>query len=280
MSTIYTNGIGGTLGDTLTTCKPLYAKGNVWYVDYASGADGTSPAGRERGRPLKTLAYALANAGQGDIVVLLATHDETVTSALSISDNGLTLVGESSSASGPTATLRNGVTSANMLETSTANVSIRGVKFAAPTSATSYGTLVIQNPGCTIVDCVFEVNGNNNASAVQLLSGATDVEFRDCTFTSTATSATDLPYPALKSTITTASMRMDDCVFDGGDYGFADASSQNYAMDISSTTWASLRVNRVELTNGADISAFSTFVGSISVSSSDGSARVYFREPS
>ena len=64
-------------------------------MDSATGSDAASPAGKDRIKPLATLAQACTNAATGDIIVCLAGHAETLTSGQTFSTaNILVLLAE------------------------------------------------------------------------------------------------------------------------------------------------------------------------------------------
>src|SRR5688572_8640882 len=80
----FPSGIGASTGDSLLTAANLHITGDVWYVDSATGVDGAS-LGKQRLAPLDTLAQAVTNASDGDAIVFLAGHTETLTAVQTIS---------------------------------------------------------------------------------------------------------------------------------------------------------------------------------------------------
>ncbi|MEY4931756.1 MAG: hypothetical protein RLZZ403_76, partial [Pseudomonadota bacterium] len=103
MTISYPNGIGGSTGDSLALAKPLMMSGSVWYVDSATGTDAAGSAGKDRSKPLATLATAVSNASDDDIIVFFDGHEETLTSAQTLGKR-LSLIGEGSDAGVPTVT--------------------------------------------------------------------------------------------------------------------------------------------------------------------------------
>ena len=106
MSNFLQNGCGESTGDELCTSRPLLlpTSNSVWYVNSATGTDAVSPAGKNREKPLATLAQAITNAQANDIIVLMDGHAESTTSFMTLSTAGVKIVGAGSSGGIPTVT--------------------------------------------------------------------------------------------------------------------------------------------------------------------------------
>ena len=172
--------------DRLTT-------GEVWFVD--SGATNTSDGnlGDSPQRPLATLNGAMtrATASNGDMVVLMPGHAETVTSATShvISKAGLTIVGVGIGSNRPTFTFD---ATSSSFEMDSANTILENVLFIAGISAVVVGVnvdadnIAIRNcewnfsttgfdfvimadvdgvTSCTIEDCIFRAEAGTAGAA-------------------------------------------------------------------------------------------------------------------
>lgn len=263
----YPNGIGATLGDSLVTTGPLYMSGDVWYVDSESGADGSSPAGLNREAPLATLAQAVSNAANGDIIVLLSTHDEAISSTV-IVNKSVTIVGEGSSGGNPTAKLTNDQGAASMILATAASVRLRNIWIMENAQACSAARITSSGAQFEMTDCYVECGGNDDAAAV-LLNGAR-ATFRGCTFISTAATVAAQPYGAVRDNATPLEdVTFVDCVFSDGAVGFSDHYALRFTNDATR-----LRGERVSLLLGADVDFTASSTGYFQVSSSSGGARV------
>lgn len=266
------NGIGQSTGDSLATCAPLEVNGNVWYVNAnASGAtDAVSPAGRSELRPLATLSQALTNASNGDVIVLMDGHTETLTGALTISKN-VCIVGGGSSSGVPTVTFTNNQAAAVMFTVSGNGLQeFRNIKFAANAQACSSARVNVTNTGVfKMVGCYFQCGATDTGPALNIAASALNVHLKDCTFISTATSAASRPESAFKTATALTTLLMDGVVFDGGTVGF----SNTYAMVVGAAVTA-LAAENISLLRGADVSMFETAVGYFAPTTVTGGSRV------
>lgn len=277
---VHQNGIASTTGPLLATCKPLCVYGNIWFVDSASGVDAVSPAGKERVRPLATLQQAVTNSADGDIIVLLSTHDETVSTTIS-TNKDLTIVGDGLDSDGyASPTLRIGSSTADMLAPGSARFAVIGVRFM-PCSSASTASYIVPN-ACKqihIEDCYFEMNGNNDDYGIKTDTSVRLVlTIKNTTFKSTATSHTDRPYPAVysgdSSGLPGSVTRITGSTFDGGTVGFANAAGTQIAYQAL----GGLTVHRItgtDFLNGADLGFLTSPVGYVSVTTASGSMRIY-----
>lgn len=261
MTTSLIDGIGAILGDRLALESPLIISGNVWYVLYSTGVDAASPAGRERLKPLKTLAQAVTNAAAGDIIVLLAGHAETLTAAQSLA-KALTIIGEGTAGAASTATFTRNAAAASLFTCSIAGVEIRNVTFAASSQSTATARIVVSAGPCRFSGCYFQGNANDIGSWVSLTAGS--VRFDGCTFVST--SITTPPEEAIGSATAISDVEITDCVFDGGTVGFANG----YAIENITNAITRLRMEGVSLLRGADIALLSTTTGYVNVTATGG----------
>lgn len=269
MANIYPNGIGGTLGDALATCRPLYFTGVVWYVDSATGFDAVSPAGRNRERPLATLAQALTNASNDDIIVFLSGHHETLTSKQTVSKR-LTLVGEGSAAGVPTVVFtRSADFTGISLEAALSE--IRNVKFAQSTVAgvTTSPSLSVGATDITIEGCYIEC-GAHDALGLALGSGTDRMRIRNTTIISTATSSSAQPATGANSFGAIADMVWDGLVVSAGTVGF----SNYFAVDCSAAALTRLKGINVSLLLGADVNLHASSTGRLNIQTASGGSRV------
>lgn len=268
-NTVYSNGIGGTTGDDLTLASPLITSGNIWYVDSATGTDAASPAGRNREKPLDTLAQAVTNAADDDIIVLLDGHSETLTAAQAVTKR-LTIVGEGSSSGVPTVTLTNNQAAASLLTLSGTNIQIRNIKFAANSQTCATARIVTSAAKPTFIGCYFQCGATDTGPAVLLDTGTTHPTFEDCTFISTGTVVSAQPESALKSGAAIADLIMKDCVFSAGTVGF----SNYYAIDFSTAACTRMVVENLSLLLGADMLLHANSTGYINPQTVTGGSRI------
>jgi hypothetical protein len=249
-------GIGESLGDDLLINGPLVHTGQVWWVNSATGSDAASPRGLERHRPLATLQQAVTNASNGDIIVLMDGHTETIASTVTISER-LTIVGSGSSSGIPTARL--GVTGDRvMLDITGDRVELRNIRFnARSTAGEPPAKVAVTGDGFRMRGCYLEA-GNNDSGAVSLYLGGDYPEIRSTTFISTASAVATAPGPAISPEVQVGCY-IEDCVFDGGTVGWA----SGYAIEQNglNTATTDFRAQNITLTRGSDVRLISTTTG-------------------
>ena len=185
----------------------------------------------------------------------------------------------------PTVELTLGGTDVDMFRTNSAYLSIQGIKFKPPAAA-STGSYIAPNSEqagmiLNIVDCHFELNGNNDDYAIRTQTSACHLSITGTTFESTSTSGA--PYPAVYDANTStggSTLYVDDCTFDGGATGFADAAGESWALDGSDAGANVYRVTNSDFLNGADIAARYPVLGFIAATEASGSMRVVVVPPS
>lgn len=261
---IYFSGIGGTAGATLATISPLYASGTVWYVHSASGTDAVSPRGKDRSRPLATLAQAITNASAGDIIVCLSGHSQTLTAIQTISLAGLTILGEGSGSNRPTFT-RNA--NDELFDITGAGVWLDNLYFPASSTSTALGKVRTAAAGTQVTNCLFEAGANDTGPQLETVTGASAVRVYSTTFTSTST--TSAPLSGIQVTNALSDMTLDTVVFDGGTVGWSD-----YAAIQGLGAITRLRAVNIDLLNDSDISLATGSTGYIHTRNKSGSARV------
>lgn len=249
MSIIYGNGIGDTLGDQLATCRPLYTSGSVWYVSSAIGVDAGSPAGKNREKPLATLAQAITNAADNDIISLLSGHTETTTAGYTVNKK-LTIVGSGSSGGKPTVKLNMNLVAGTLMTVSATNVELRNIWF--PTSASvNSNRIVVSAALFRMKGCYVECGPNDN-HGVSLAAGADSARFVNSTFISVATSITLQALGGLQLAATVNDLELDGMVFSSGTVGFSNG-GVSYAFNSNGATINRLKAENVSLLLGADV---------------------------
>lgn len=273
---ILDNGIGGLTGSILATAKPLHTTFNIWYVSSVSGNAGYN--GRDRKMPLPTLAQAVGLASAGDFIVLLSDHDETISTAVAV-NRTVTIIGEGSVSGKPTATLTQGDATANVLTVTATQCIIDNILFKPHSSAASGSFIDCTIDKMVIRSCYFEMNENCDGPGVHLDTGSADCRMELCTFESTAQTIGDLPDSAVRVSATITNLVLDNCVFDGGLYGFETSSNEPWAFDGTPGTQTFYKVYGLTLKNGTDFKLGDCSTGFIAMSSATQDGRIIYNAP-
>jgi hypothetical protein len=261
----YTGGVGGSVGAELATLTSLLLNGNIWYVNSTGGSDAASPRGQDRARPLATLAQANTNAADGDIIVCLSGHTETLSGAVAL--KGVTLVGEGQGSSRPRFA-RTGAVS--VFTVATAGTRIDNIYFPATASGSVSTTrLSVGASECTVNNCYFEAGASDTGPALTLAAGASSASIFDTTFISTATSTAAQPASAISVTSAINDLTIDGLTLSGGTTGWSAV-----AAWITSAAITRLRATNVDLLLDSDVQFTSNTTGYLHVRYKSGSARV------
>lgn len=262
------NGIGELLGDQLVTCSPLQSTGAVWYVQSTNGVDAVSPAGKDKERPLATLAQAITNAADNDIIVLLPLHAQVLITQQSIAKK-LTIVGAGTTNGKPAVTIGCNYAAASILNVTVANVEFRNIRFTGSLLSTVQPKIALSLSGARVTGCYFECGALDQGAAVELFSGADQGRLTRCTFVSTATSLATRPGYGLRlQTSTVLDLELNDCVFDDGAYGFVTGAF------VSTGTLTRIKAENLSMLNGADVVIPSASTGFVNVATRTGGGRV------
>lgn len=269
---IFTGGLGGVSGATLAIVSPLYTSGEVWYLHGPSGTDAASPAGKERNKPLATLAQALTNAGNNDTIVCLSGHTETLTATATIAETGLSIVGEGTGSSRPKFTRNvNGV----LFDVTGAAVTIDNIYFPGGAASTTSGKVSVASVGSVVRNCYFEASVLDDGGQLEFTAGAGQCRVRGCTFISTAATVADQPSSALRVVSAMSDLWIGGpetaqaVVVDGGSSGWSATAALNVTAAVTR-----LRIQNVDLLNDSDINIVTATTGFVHVRNKTGSARV------
>lgn len=263
----FPNGIGETTGDSLATALALHTTGNIWYVLSTAGTDAVSPAGLNRLSPLATLAQAISNSADFDIIVLLSGHTETLAAAVTVNKK-VTIVGTGTGI-GSMPRLTRSSTTAKSLDITTGPVQLRNIYFPASTGANSTAARVTFNSSdLTVKGCYFACGANDQKAALELGSSAAFVTSSGNTFISTST--TTRPHSGMLATGATTYVHSTGDVFSGGTVGW----SNQYALDLTAGAQAYLFVENVSLLLDSDVGIHASSSAVVQVGTSSGSARV------
>jgi len=266
---VYQNGIGDTLGSVLSTCRPLYSTGNVWYVNSNGGVDAASPAGQNREKPLATLVQAVTNATDFDIIDLMPGHAETLAAQLTIS-KVLTIVGGGRSGGLPTVKIGLAPEAGTAIAVDTSFVELINVWMLANPGVNTNPRIDVGAEGFNMADCYVECGPNDHASAVRFSAGSDSSRIANTTFISTATSVAAQPTSAVEIAATLTRLTLDGLVLSAGTAGFS-----NYrAFDGAGFSIAAIRGLSVSLLLGADMKLHPDTTGYVNVQTCTGGSRL------
>ena len=206
------NGLGATaslFGDRLN----FHTTGDVWFVDSVTGTDAASPAGLNEKAPLATLEQAVTNAASGDLVVLASTHDEEISSKISVSGKYLEILGSGQSGGIPSPTLTCNVQNDYAIDFAGSVCLISNVKFVTSTGGSQPKCLRI-SARSNANDCYFEAA---EGAATLLGVAGTGGIIDGCTFICTATATAGANAMVLDGTI---DLDIRECIFDAGAIGW------------------------------------------------------------
>ena len=264
------NGIGESTGDTLATAEPLITSGAIWYVRSTTGVDAATPRGLSSTEPLATLGQAVTNASNGDTIVLLDGHTETVgTTGVTISKN-LVIVASGSSSGLPTVKLTPFAEDASMLTISGAAVQLRNIWIEERTVAsTTNPTIAVTGANFQMIGCYCQL-GSLDYASLGLGSGADRARIVNTTFISTATALTAQPITAMVVSAAITDLDMDGVVFSNGSHGFSSA----YAFTASAAAITRLRAQSLSMLLSANATIHTSTIGHVNVQTSTGNGHV------
>lgn len=269
-------GVGETSGDSLITQASLDTTGSLWYVHH-TGDDAND--GEDRVRPLATTAAAYAAASDGDVIVWLSGHTETISTQIQVNKAGLVFVAAGTSGGRPTVKLTADVsTITGMFYVTQPRVKFRNVWFTQGTGANSskvnFKNAGTDPTGGEISDCYFECGENDAVPNVILDTGASYCRITGTTFVCTAPADGEQPLTAVQIKGGPSGVYMSDVVFDGGVDGFSQYWALQRTTDGAMTDFL---FERISLLRGADIFLFEDDTGILQVGTAQGGARVDWR---
>lgn len=146
--------------------------GNVWYVSSVTG--NASNRGNDPAFPLATLtqAQSSATASNGDVVVVMAGHTETIVGAagIALSKAGVTYVGLGEGSLRPTITFTTS-TAATMTVTG-ANVTLQNFRFVNGIDA-QVSMIPVSSADVSFIGCEFVTNSGTTGAVLGILTAAT-----------------------------------------------------------------------------------------------------------
>lgn len=142
--------------------------GNIWFVDSgaSSGGNGLSP---ESAVTTIDAAINLATASNGDIIIVMEGHAETIASAAAIALDlaGITVVGLGRARNRPVIT--SGTLAAASIDITAANVHLENLVFVCGMDAQT-AMINVQAADCNIINCEFQGADASAQAAVGILT--------------------------------------------------------------------------------------------------------------
>ena len=246
-TTFYPDGLGGTV-DLVATNEPFYGfDSTAWYVHFADGVDtlGTQ-GGKDKQRPLKTLAKAYGNATANDVIVLLDGHDEVLTTQLTIAKAGIIIVGCGQTAGVPNVKLRFDNPTGSMMLVQSPCFQLRNIRFAENVQLNGFSSISVQSSGFVMDHCHIDLGANDYSGLVFGL-GADHATILDSTFISTTTVIGTQPHSAITNSGNHTGLKMDGVVVSDGVLGF----SNHYGIDLLAGVATNMSAYRLSLLLGA-----------------------------
>jgi len=148
--------------------------GNVWYVD-DSGSNGSGAAGKSQKTPFAGIDYAIGKtiANNGDFIIVMPGHAETITSAITCDVAGVTILGLGGPRAMPTITT---ATAIDMMTVTAADVTIANLEFAIPGIDAVTADINIAAAGCSVLYTKHHgsTTAKNKVDIITLTSAADD----------------------------------------------------------------------------------------------------------
>lgn len=183
--------------------------GKTYYVDSNTGNN--SYGGTRIGSPLATIAAAMAlcTANQGDKIIVLPQHAETVTSTVTVKA-GTKIIGLEDANRRPVITI-NGAT--DLFNMSGAGSLIYGLDLTIATTDAATALINVAAAKCTIqnVKMIPSATSVNVEDCITLASGADDVVIRECEIFNTVVAVNS--FISIEAAV--ARMKLLDCFFFG-----------------------------------------------------------------
>ena len=258
----YANGLGGTDGSVVATGDDVLCSGAVYYVGNAVAGNSDANAGTERAKPFATIAHGMSVAVAADTIVVLSGHSESITTTVTFNRANMRIVGEGLGSAAPRFT---GGAATVIFDITAACVIMDNLVFPASTAAVTTRLRVTADDfrGTSLR---FQSGANDtNAAMLWNCAGATGpLMLFNCSWTSVAAQ----PSIGLSFTQSTTQLVMQNCIFDGGSFGWSD-----YAMK-SSTSLFGLDITGHSILNGSHTLLPTGTNGFLQISASTGDSRI------
>lgn len=162
------------------------APANIFYVDSATGTDAAG-YGTHPDKPVATIAYAvsLCTANQGDVVVVMPGHAETIAAVSTIDKAGVTIIGLGEGNTRPAITVSDTIDGFSL---EAADVVVENLRFVTP-SGVATAQINIAAARCVVRRCGF-AQGANSRDAITVTAAGELPTIEDCDVIVTANGPT------------------------------------------------------------------------------------------
>jgi len=244
--------------------------GNVWYVSSLIGTDAASPAGQNREKPLATIAQAITNSADDDIIVFLAGHTQTLV-APAVLNKRLTLIGEGTTSGKPAVSFLINNPNSTVIVMSSVGCEIRNIYFPPSVQANTVDRVAITGTDCVVRGCYFECGATDNAAALAVAASRARVDTSTFISIATATGAQPKMAITVPATVTAVGFTMESVVVSAGTVGFSNyaAIDMTPAVSVTQVKWQGL-----SLLLGADVAMGPGATGRVNVQLATGGSRV------
>lgn len=158
--------------------------GNVFWVDSGSGSDGNK--GTQK-RPFATIDYAIGRctASNGDIIMVMPGHTETITaaSAIDLDVAGISLIGIGNGSLMPQVVFNHADAT---VAVGADNCTIKGMRFTSSITSVTVGINIEADVDYTVIEnCVFDVDATGTDEfnhAIRMVDGNVGTKIRNNTF--------------------------------------------------------------------------------------------------
>lgn len=183
--------------------------GNIYYVHNSEGSNGNH--GQSALKPVADIDYAigLCSANQGDIIVVMPGHAQTLTATITCDVAGIAIVGMGNGTNRPTLTQN---LAADGIELGAANVTWDNFYFPASVTATAVARFNMNEQNCIVRNCLF-LCGTKDAETITWTAAGDESMVENCEFRITA----NAPTAAIEVEAAVSGVRIVGCIFrDGG----------------------------------------------------------------
>lgn len=232
------------VGPDIALLTQNWMSGTVLWVSSTASAANDANAGTEPELPKATWTSAYAAASAGDLIIVGASHVETVSVANVMGTANVATLGLGLGSTRPKFT---SAVAGAMFTANVAGLEFHNLWFPASTAATTARiSIAAGGTDCLVRGCYFEAGTNDGASCVTV-TGAR-AYLRDCDFVATASR----PARGILVNGAVASCRFEDILLDGGAYGW---SSPAFGVTAAATL---MNLQDVRLANKSDFVVTST----------------------